>query len=159
MRSALVLLGFPLLVAACAGPLGPIPGGRLSGVVASQTVKDWSFVQDDMITIETRPSSRPYSVTVPCLRVKRYLYLEALDPDLQRWAGYLLDDPEVRLRVAGVVYEVNARRVNHPGEQEALLQQIAYRRGANDPALDLGRSIWFFRVVPRPLAADASAGR
>ncbi len=159
MRRALVLLGVPLLVAACAGPLGPIPGGRLSGVVATETVKDWSFVQDDMITIETRPSYKPYSVTVSCLRVKGRLYLEALDPDRQRWAGYVLDDPEVRVRVGGVIYEAHARRVNNPREQEALLQQIAYRRGANDPALDLDRSIWFFHIQPRPLAADASAGR
>ena len=60
MRRLPVLI--TLLILAC-GPLGPLPGGELSGSVASAP-SDWSFTDEqENVQLETRPSD-PYSVNV-----------------------------------------------------------------------------------------------
>ncbi len=137
------------VLAGCSGPLGPIPGGRLGGVVATAPVRDWSFVREQpLIQLETRPR-KPYSVTTEYLLLDGRLYVSALDPEGRRWPQYVSFESEVRVRVGEVIYEASARRVTDRRERENLLQQIAYERGPHDPALDLDRTIWFFRLEPR----------
>jgi hypothetical protein len=148
MRAPFVLC-LVLTLSGCGGPLGPIAGGRLRGVVATEPVADWAFVrQQKRIQVETRPE-RPHSVTTEYLLVDGRLYVASPDPDKKRWPRLALDDPEVRLRVDGVIYEARARRVANERERETLLQAIAYERGPHDPALDLDRNVWFFRIEPR----------
>jgi hypothetical protein len=48
---------FTLLLSAtaCGGPFFLIPGGELSGEVVEAPVRDWSFVEDRFVDLETRP--------------------------------------------------------------------------------------------------------
>ena len=44
------------------GPVGPFPGGALSGRVAETLPDDWSFAnQEDYVTVESRAGRLPYS--------------------------------------------------------------------------------------------------
>lgn len=149
MRATFPLCLALIVLSGCSGPLGPIPGGRLGGVIATAPVKDWSFVREQrLIQLETRPRE-PHSVTTEYLLVDGQLYVSALDPERKRWPQYVSFEPQVRVRVGEVIYTASARRVTNRREHEHLLQQIAYLRGPNDPALDLDRTIWFFRLEPR----------
>ncbi len=116
---------------------------------ATEKVNDWSFAQAaKRFQIETR-EGQPHSVTAEPWLLDGRLYVASLDPESKRWPAYVMDDPEVRLRIDGVIYPVRAHFMNDPREREALLQQIAYARGPGDPALDLGRNVWFFRMESR----------
>ena len=148
MRACFALCLVLTFVLGC-GPMGPIAGGRLRGVEVTEKVSDWSFARGaKQFQVETR-GDRPHSVTAEPWLLDGRLYVASLDPDSKRWPSYVVDDPEVRLRIDGVVYPVRAQLVNDPREREALLQQIAYARGPGDPALDLDRSLWFFRMESR----------
>ena len=55
MRSP-TLLTLALLALGC-GPMGPVPGERLSGKVAASPPSDWSSVdKEETVQFETRPS-------------------------------------------------------------------------------------------------------
>ena len=58
---ARVALPCALALAACGGPFLVFPGGALSGEVVEEPVRDWSFVDDAFVDLETRPDD-PYSV-------------------------------------------------------------------------------------------------
>ena len=111
-RLAPIVLSLALL--AC-GPLGPLPGGRLSGEVAGAP-PDWAFSDAEKnVQLETRPGD-PYSVNVWGVAVGDHFYLASGQAGESKWAQYIVEDPEVRLRVAGTVYEMRAVRVE--GETE-----------------------------------------
>ncbi len=85
------LLAGLLFVCAACGPLGPVPGGRLSGQVVSTPVTDWTFLNDQpTIELETRPDD-PYSVTVWCVSLGSRLYVGAGGPR-RRWANALFKE-------------------------------------------------------------------
>ncbi len=55
----LALVAFALLLTGCP-PLGPLPGGPLTGEVVLDPVDDWSFTEKiELIQIETRPECAP----------------------------------------------------------------------------------------------------
>jgi hypothetical protein len=100
-----------LLVAACGGPIGPIPGGELDGEVVEEHPSDWSFTDEiETIEVETRPDD-PYSVTTWCIADGGSIYVGASGGKRSRWVRNLLADPRVRLRIAGKLYERKAVRV------------------------------------------------
>ena len=55
-------LFFGLLFALACGPLGPLPGGHLSGELEPSPPSNWAFADDQKtVQLETNPSD-PYSV-------------------------------------------------------------------------------------------------
>jgi len=91
------------------GPMGPIPGPELAGSVVEEPVADWTFVDAvKEIQIETRPED-PYSVTTWVTRVEDGIYVFC--DDESPWFQYLTDDPRVRIRIEGRIYELSATRV------------------------------------------------
>ena len=101
------------------GPLGPFPGGELSGTIASEAVSDWSFAHDVMIVqLETRPE-RPYSVNLGCIDYGEAIYVGTSNPETSRWVSHLEADPRVRLRVGDTVYPLRAERVTDTTEYNA----------------------------------------
>jgi hypothetical protein len=105
-------------------PLGPIGGGRLRGESAPLP-QDWSFVDRiGEVQVETRLGFLPWSVTTWCLEHEGVLYLPARNCLSKRWVNNLLAHPEVRVRVAGRIYELRARREENSEIGQALLEQM-----------------------------------
>ena len=115
------------LVAIACGPTVVLPGGELSGTVASGTVSDWSFSNDtSTVQLETRPS-RPYSINVwgvssgPAFYITSESWRTAVGLGDARWVGHIADDPRVRLRIGETIYERKAVRVQDGAELASVL--------------------------------------
>jgi len=92
------------------GPLGPIPGPELSGPVVEEPVDDWSWIDAvKVVQIETRPED-PYSVSTWVTRVGNEIYVFAGDEE-SPWVENIGNDPRVRVRIRGRIYELAAVRV------------------------------------------------
>ena len=89
------------------GPLGPFPGPKLSGSVVEEPVEDWSSIGAvKVIQIETDPED-PYSVSTWATRIGDGIYVFASD-DESPWVRNISQDPRVRIRIEGRIYERRA---------------------------------------------------
>ena len=146
------------LVAAFAvgcGPLGPIPGGRLSGEPGPSVVPSWESVSDDETAqLETRPSD-PHSVNTwfvgigPALYIPTSMILGPKEPDGRSWVAHVSAAPEVRVRIDGVVYERIAVRVTDPGEYDRARAALEKRYDLDPDERDPERTVWIYRLDPR----------
>jgi len=131
------LLSLVVLLASCSGPVGPIPGGRLSGTPVDGQVRDWSFASAwENAEIETNPSD-PHSVKVNYFLVDKQIYLEiGEEGDWNRWRRYIRADPRLRVRFGDNVYSAVAVVVTDAEELGAVRAACAEKRGkpANDAA-------------------------
>lgn len=119
-----VLAAVALFALGCGGPLAVFPGGALSGKVASEPVLDWSHVESGAYALETRPSD-PYSVNVNVFSKGGALYVDPA-PE-RRWAQHMAEDPDVRLRIDGLVYPLTAIRVDDPVALGFEAERTVYR--------------------------------
>ena len=143
MRSATALAWAALLIGC--GPIGPIPGGRLAGRV-SAVPASWESLQPyGTLQLESRPEA-PYSVNVWGAGIGRSFYV-ACRPD-SRWLPYVLENPQVRLRIHGTVYELSATRSESPELREQLFRQLLERYGWTPDERDR-TSAWLLRLEPR----------
>jgi hypothetical protein len=158
VRRALRGLGLCLLLALAAlaagvalspyadGPLGPIPGGPLSGRVAHERDPDWSAAAArGSLELEVNPED-PRSLTVWPLVVGGELYVPAGFAERERWPREVVADGRVVLRVGDVLYERQAVRVEEPEVRAALRAALAREHAV--PEGDDPRT-WFFRMDPR----------
>ena len=142
-----VLLAFSVLVLAC-GPMGPFPGGRLSGSVAADLPGDWSFADGrDTVQLETR-SSAPYSVNLWGAGIGDRFYLASGGGGDARWVRYIAEDPNVRLRVGDTIYELRAVRVEDDAEAERFIEALKRKYGW-EPSTPEREDAWLFRLDPR----------
>ena len=92
------------------GPLGPFPGPELAGSLVEEPGEDWSSVDAvKVVQIETRPHD-PYSISTWLTRAGDGIYVFAAD-DGSPWVQNIMDDPRVRIRIEGLIYERRAVRV------------------------------------------------
>ncbi len=131
-------------------PLAIIPGGRLSGEEVTVPVTDWSFTEQyTTVTLEVR-SSDPYSVNTSSLLYDGLLYVPSGRGGESRWAQFLLQDSNMRLRVGNKLYKVRATRVENP----MLIRELYEVWGQRYPG-QAGRTaeeiaqLWFFRIDAR----------
>ncbi len=141
-------IGFVLLAIAlgCNGPFVVVPGGQLDGDVTS-VPPDWGFAGDYGIgQLETR-LGEPYSVNIAYTAMDGRIYINAGDTETQ-WAQNIAANPDVRLRLDGLLYELRAERVDDPAEiavfGKAWTDQSMFRRDL----AGLGE-VWLYRLVSR----------
>ncbi len=119
------LVGIAILIGltGCFGPNDMRPGMRLPGEVAP-TPSDWSFTNDyPEIAIEVRtPYFLPHSVTIVCSELDGDLYVGAIDPESKSWPSWVDDDPEVRLGIGDLVYEVKLAPITDPAHMARIRQ-------------------------------------
>ncbi len=121
------------LLCAC-GPVGPIPGGELSGERVTQPVTDWSFSDEfKNIQVETALDD-PYSVTLWCATNHGQLYIAAARGTESTWAQNLLDDPRARLRIDGKLYDREAVKVTDAEEADAVLRMFVAKYDFDMPS-------------------------
>lgn len=143
---SLLVLATSLVVAGCNGPFLLLPGGQLEGKI-EPAPSDWSFAGDDgLCELETK-SADPYSVNIAYTVLDRRLYINAGDTETA-WVKNMIQDPNVRLRVDGHIYELRAERVTDRAEIErfgkAWTDQSFFRR---DPT-ELEEA-WIYRLAAR----------
>ena len=131
------------------GPLGPVPGGPMSGERVSEPVTDWGFiVERDTVELEVN-SDAPRSITTWVVGHDGQAYLPASFGARKTWAAQLLADGRAVLRVDGKLYEQQAVRVT---DEELLeeLRVVLIGKYDLDPEGNFSSSAtWFFRLDPR----------
>ncbi len=134
-------------------PWSIIPGKQLSGEEVTGPIDDWSFVQQyRTVTNEVRPSD-PYSVNTGYIFHDGVVYVMSGGGGESRWAQFLIQDPNMRIRVGDKLYKVRATRVEDP----ELVSEFHRIRNARNPdpedrtPEDLAREAraWFFRIDSR----------
>jgi hypothetical protein len=145
--SALAIL---VLLAAC-NPSDRRPGLSLSGEPAA-FADDWSFTDAEKeIALEvSTPYFLPHSVTIWCASLDGALYVAAGSPEEKRWPGWVDEDPDVRLLIAGKVYEGRLEPVDDAPTTERLRATYAakYQLDASGAANPL-RTVRYWRVAAR----------
>jgi hypothetical protein len=122
---ALLITAVVWVASGCGGPFLVVPGGALSGELASEPVEDWSFVSDSFIDLETRPSD-PYSVELNYVVQDGQLYVDPAEG--RKWLTYIREDPRVRVRFGNTIYPLTAVLVGRPGELEGFdADRFVYR--------------------------------
>lgn len=138
------------------GPLGPIPGGALSGPVGPTEIDDWSFAAEvENAQLETRPED-PHSVNTWFASVDSRLYvptsmiLGPKTPTKRSWVAHVDEDDRVRIRLGETVFERRAQRVpDGSDEYEAALAALETRYEIKPEERDPERLIWIFRLDAR----------
>jgi hypothetical protein len=108
MRHAgLLVAALGLALAGCIEPSDRRPGTRLSGELTPLPA-DWSFTDaHDEIALEVSGLlGLPHSVTIWCATLDGALFIGARAPETKRWPAWADADPDVRLKIAGELYEV-----------------------------------------------------
>ena len=100
------------------------------------------------VILEVRPSD-PYSLYIRAYQHKGVLYLNSISPE-NRWTQFLLEEPNLRLKVENKIYKVRATRVEDP----ALVNEIQEAREQMSPRLrertpEERAQNWYFRVDSR----------
>jgi hypothetical protein len=152
----LVILGITVLVLCVAfaarfgdGPLGPLPGGPMSGERVTEPVADWGFALGrDIVELEVNPQT-PRSITTWIVGHQGQPYIPSAFGARKTWTAQLVADGRAVLRVDGKLYERQAVRVT----DEALLEQlraVLIEKYELDPEGNFsGPETWFFRLEPR----------
>ena len=140
--SALVVMAAAVGLAYFAGALEPSerrPGLLLRGETVSEAVIDWRFSDADaLVELESRaPWLLPHSVTVVCATPNgRALYVPSVYsdgggfPDARLWNRNVVRDPNVRIRIAGKLYERRAVLVTDEGERAEAFAAFAAKYDA-----------------------------
>lgn len=136
---SVLLLCFATLLAGCDEPFIVMSGGALTGEVTDPP-PDWSPLNEvEVVQLETRPED-PYSVNVWMIASGQNLYV-ATGKGETRWTGYIADNPDVRVRVDGRIYELEAFRVVDETEKIAIGNEYVKKYGVDedDNWVDEGR--------------------
>ena len=120
-----------------AGAIQPTPEGRpgmkLGGEVVREPVSDWGFSDADaLVELESNaPWGLAHSVTVVCASTGAQLYVPSVYsegggwPEARRWNRNVVRDPNVRIRIAGKLYERRALLVTVEAERAAAFAAFA----------------------------------
>ena len=146
MRTA-ALLSLSLLALGCQ-PIGPFPGGRLSGDLATAMPASWSFTDEEMtVQLETRPGA-PYSVNLWGVGIGDRFYLASGRGGKSSWVHHIAEDPNVRLRVGHTIYELHAVRIPNETHRGPFLEALR-RKYDWEPSARERDEAWLFRLDPR----------
>ena len=128
-------------------PWDRLPGKRITGEEVTEPVEDWSFMETSTrVTLEVRPSD-PYSVDIRAFLHEGVLYLNSITPE-NRWTQYLLEDPNLRLKVENKIYQVRATRVEDPA-LVIEIQKVRERPGRPERTAEEKARNWYFQVESR----------
>ncbi|MCZ6640671.1 MAG: hypothetical protein O7G86_12585 [Gammaproteobacteria bacterium] len=117
-------------------PLGPLPGGALTGE-AKTPPDDWALLAEiETIQLETNPDD-PYSVNLWVVSVESRLYIAAGGGET-KWSAHFSTDPNVRLRIDPNIYELRATPVDNHKELDEVRQAYVdkYAMKSDSPQFD-----------------------
>ncbi len=143
-----------LMAAFCmaCGPIGPFSGGRLSGEEGSWPTHWNSLADVEEIQLETRPAD-PYSINVWFVVVDSEAYIVSsllMGPELpeeREWVRNIATDPQVRVRIEGVLYSANVETVTDSGRKARIFE--AFRVKYPQLEESRGDAARYFRIAKR----------
>ena len=149
-----VLIGLAIaaaVVVGCVDPEDQRPGMRLLGESAKEFPADWSFTNEYReIALEVHtPYLLPHSITIWCASLAGRLYVGARDPETKRWPGWVAQNPDVRLRIAGRIYEAALVHLDESDTIDRLRGAYAVKYGLPNPAPAGSPPVRYWRVDPR----------
>ena len=141
LLSALVLIGS----AGCADYL-PFSGGGLQGEVAPLPSSFTQVASQEIVQLETNPAD-PYSVNLWIIGEEDRLYVFAGDNET-KWVKHIAENPNVRLKLGGSIYELRAQRVTDADEFEWFAKAWDQKYG-HRPRNEKVSETWLMRLLPR----------
>lgn len=148
----IAVLALTLASGGCGGPLGPFAGGRLRGELGPPLVADWSFASEEKtLALETCPrDARSVQTWFVALESRLYVPTSMIfgteDPAERGWVRCIEEDPRVRIRLGGLIFERRATRVEDPVEYEVARAALEGRYGLDPQARDPERTVWIYRL-------------
>jgi hypothetical protein len=143
-----------MLGVACGGPLGPFPGGELTGELRPAP-PDWKFAADvKQAQLETNPAD-PRSVNIWLATLNGALYLSTSLirgpklPTERAWVRDVEADDRVRLRIESNLYELRAARVRDAQEATTARTVLERKYDLDPDDTDPDREVWIYRLDPR----------
>ena len=125
-----LLITLSSLLAGCDEPFIVMAGGPLTGEEADPPA-DWTaFNEVEVVQLETRPED-PYSVNVWMVASGPNIYVATGEGDTN-WTEHIARNPDVRLRVNGVIYPLEAFRVTDEAEKIAIGNEYVKKYGVDD---------------------------
>lgn len=135
-----------LLLPACQ-PMGPMPGGKLSGTVAPAPA-DWTAADAvEVVQLETRPGS-PYSVNIWGVGIGPAYYVAAGGGETT-WTANIEADANVRLKVGDVIHELRAVKVSDAAELDIVRAAYGRKYEMSDDQREQSGSATVFRLEAR----------
>lgn len=130
-------------------PIGPIAGKRLSGD-EKPFPSDWSFsTAHPYCAFESRPTA-PHSVTVICFVVNGKMIVPSLGAPDKDWPFYVLEDPNVRLKVGDDVYPARAARITEFSQEDVRSAILGKYPDFSDRIPEtLPDTTWLFELAQR----------
>lgn len=163
-----ILLGFVAVLLAIAVLLATVglepqdrrPGTRLDGELAAAP-STWEFTDDTQeVHLETYPwYGIPFSVTTVLATDGSNLYLPSIYnapgvfPGTKFWNKVVVDNPQVRLRVEGKLYELEIQNITDPTEFDRAFMALAGKYPFWQTALedrDKRPYMALLKLTPRP---------
>ena len=145
MTRILILLSAFILVSC--EPMGPIPGGQLSGEV-KVTPNDWSaFSGVELVQLETRPDD-PYSLNIWGVGLGKDYYIASGGGGESNWVDHILENSEVRLRIENNIFELKAVRITNEEELAQVLKRYKEKYDMEAQGEDAAQA-WLFRLDRR----------
>lgn len=147
VKNSLVLLNTLVLVslAGCADYL-PFSGGGLQGEVAPLPSSFTQAASQEIVQLETNPAD-PYSVNLWVIGEEDRLYVFAGDNET-KWVKHITENPNVRLKLGGLIYELRAQRVTDADEFEWFAKAWDQKYG-HRPRNEKVSETWLMRLLPR----------
>lgn len=137
--SALILVGCE--------PMGPLPGGQLSGEVKA-IPDNWSaYSEVEILQLETRPDD-PYSLNIWGVGLGKDYYVASGGGGESSWVDHIIDNPEVRLRIDDNIFELKAVRVMDEEELALVLKRYKEKYDMEAQGEDAAQA-WLFRLDRR----------
>lgn len=145
MTRILILLSALILVSC--EPMGPLPGGQLSGEVKA-IPDNWSAYREvEILQLETRPDN-PYSLNIWGVGLGKDYYVASGGGGESSWVDHIIDNPEVRLRIDNNIFELKAVRVTDEEELGLVLKRYKEKYDMEAQGEDAAQA-WLFRLDRR----------
>ena len=137
-RGPILMLGLFLGLIATAGflywffacPCERTPGGYLLGQESEETITDWSFVNDvEVCQIQTRVFILPHSINLNCSATDRELFIGCMNCEEKNWGAALTAQGVARIRIDGIVYPVESRRLTETEEKDRAWLSSSIKAG------------------------------
>jgi hypothetical protein len=127
---SLLLISFTTALTGCAEPFIVLAGDELTGEISDPPV-DWTELnEEEIIQLETRPDD-PYSVNIWMIGHGPDLYIATGD-DPTNWSENIDQNPDVRVRIRGTIYELEAHRVDDLEEKTRIGAEYVRKYDVDD---------------------------
>ena len=100
----------------------------------------------EIVQLETNPAD-PYSVNLWIIGEEDRLYVFAGDNET-KWVKHIVENPNVRLKLGGSIYELRAQRVTDADEFEWFAKAWDQKYG-HRPRNEKVSETWLMRLLPR----------